>query len=93
MRLSEDRISHLSHLILNTLIDQGFIFVREMDEGTVRNQIKETFVDVLHLEDAVDDKVRKKIASYKRSIPEGSNEWHILYQRFTKEEMDKKGRG
>jgi hypothetical protein len=92
MRLTEDRISHLSHLILNGLVDQGFVFIREIDEGTVRNRIKKVFVEELQIEDAVDDKVRAKIASYKRSIPEGSNEWHILYQRFYNENMGKRGK-
>jgi len=91
MRLSEERISHLSHLILDRLIDQGFIFVTEADEPALRRKIKAVFLGDLKREDAIDDRIRQKIASYKRAIPEGSSEWDILYQRFYNEEKGKTG--
>ncbi len=91
MRLTEDRISHLSHLILNHLLNEDMIFVTEHDEGKVRARIKRVFIEELRQEEALDDKIRHKISSYKRHIPEGSSEWQILYQRFYKEEMDKRG--
>jgi hypothetical protein len=93
MRLSEERISHLSHLILDQLIEKGDIFVTESKEPTVRTRIKKVFLEQFRKEDEIDDKIRKKITSYKRSIPEGSSEWEILYQRFYKEEMSRKGSG
>ncbi len=92
MRLSEDRISHLSHLILDHLLDHDLIFVTEHNEAKVRARIKRVFIEALRQEEALDEKIRTKISSYKRHIPEGSSEWHILYQRFYKEEMDRKGR-
>ncbi len=91
MRLSEDRISHLSHLILDHLLNQDLLFVTEYDEAKVRTRIKRVFLDELRREEALDEKIRQKISSYKRHIPEGSSEWQILYQRFYKEEMDRKG--
>ncbi len=91
MRLSEDRISHLSHLILDHLLNQDLLFVTEHDEAKVRTRIKKVFIEELQQEEFLDEKIRKKISSYKRHIPEGSNEWQILYQRFYKEEMGRKG--
>ena len=35
--------------------------------------------------------VRRKIASIKRGVVEGSNEWSLLYKRYRDEEMRKKG--
>ena len=91
MKLSEDRISHLSHLVLNHLIEEGFVFITEDKEPSVRSRVKKIFTGKLENEDALDERVRKKIASYQRKIPEGSNEWHILYQRFYQEEKSRKG--
>lgn len=91
MKLTADRTSHLSHLILDHLNDDGFIFMAEKDEPAVLRQIKKVFVDELEREEALDEKIRKKIASYQRRIPEGSNEWQILYQRFYQEEKGRTG--
>lgn len=91
MKLSEDRISHLSHLVLNHLIEEGFVFITEDKEPSVRFRVKKIFTGKLENEDALDERVRKKIASYQRKIPEGSNEWQILYQRFYQEEKARKG--
>ncbi len=91
MRLSEDRVSHLSHLILNQLTDQGFVFMAESYEPAARARIKKIFIEGLKREEALDEKVRKKITSYKRTIPEGSSEWHLLYQRFYREEKVRTG--
>ena len=41
--------------------------------------------------DAVDEVVRKKIASLKRGVVEGSAEWNILHRRYREEELRKKG--
>ncbi len=91
MKLSEDRVSHLSHLILDQLIDQGHVFMAESYEPTARSRIKKIFVEGLRREEALDEKIRGKIASYKRTIPEGSSEWHLLYQRFYREEKVRTG--
>jgi len=91
LKLSEDRISHLSHLILDQILEQGLIFMKEDDEPAARAEIRKVFVAELQKEEALDQKIRNKIVSYKRTIPEGSNEWHILYQRFQREEKTRKG--
>ena len=41
--------------------------------------------------DAVDLAIRKKIASLKRGVVEGSAEWSILYRRYREDELRKKG--
>ena len=91
MKLSEERVSHLSHLILDRLLDKGLIFLVEEHEPTCRKGIKRIFLEELEREEALDRRVRDKIASYKRSIPEGSEEWRILYQRFYREEKARSG--
>jgi len=41
--------------------------------------------------DATDAIVRRKIASLKRGVVEGSAEWQILFRRYRDEELRKKG--
>ena len=41
--------------------------------------------------DAVDAIARRKIASLKRGVVEGSAEWNILFRRYRDEELRKKG--
>ncbi|MEJ2315311.1 MAG: hypothetical protein P8Y85_11340 [Nitrospirota bacterium] len=39
MRLSDDKITHMTHMILKGLLDRGIIDITE-DEGTVRRAMK-----------------------------------------------------
>ena len=85
MRLSREKLIHLSHVIVGGL---------EKTEGVQllqdRNDVRLTILDVLHdamrLEDEIDGQVRRKITSQKRDIPEGSREWDILYRKYYEEE-------
>ena len=39
----------------------------------------------------IDESVRHKISSLKRDLPEGSAEWKVMYQKYYKEEMSRRG--
>jgi hypothetical protein len=47
--------------------------------------------EFLMVEDKVDRAARDKIRTQKRDIPEGSEEWDILHQRYYSEELKKLG--
>ncbi len=91
MRLSEERISYLSRLILDTLWKEDLMDLER--EEVVLQEIKRTMRDFLRVEDEVDEMVRRKIRSMSRIIPEGGREWEILYKKFFEEEMRKRGFG
>jgi hypothetical protein len=91
MALSEDKISHLSHLILNDLA-QGHRATFLVEAGKVLREIKRVIVRELQAEEAIDQAVRTKLASYSRPISEGSPEWEILYHKFFTEERQKRKR-
>lgn len=92
MRLSDDKISHLTHVILKGLLDKGA--VKPLDEeGHIRREIKRVIVRELKIGDGIDESVRKKLQSYQKKIYEGSSEWEVLYNKFYEEEAAKKGRG
>lgn len=90
MRLTDDKISHLSHVVYGGLKERGLISPTGA-ESAVRKAIKQTIVKTLRLEDEVDAKVQLKLRSYSRKIQEGSSEWNVLYDKFLIEELEKKG--
>jgi hypothetical protein len=86
MRLSEDRISHISHQILNGIIKGGLIEPAVAEEKVLRD-IKRTVVQELQFDDDVDSVVRHTIRSLSRRVPEGSPEWEVLYRKYREEEL------
>jgi hypothetical protein len=91
MMLSEDKISHLSHVLLKGLIQQGVVEPVE-DEGAIRREIKRTIVSELKIGEEIDEVVKKKLQSFSKKLIEGSPEWEVLYRKFFREEEIKKGR-
>jgi len=91
MMLSEDKISHLSHVLLKSLIGQQLVELKE-DEGSIRREIKHTIVSELRIGEEMDEIVRKKLQSFSKKVIEGSPEWEVLYRKFFREEEIKKGR-
>ena len=92
MRLSDDKISHLTHVVTKGLIDQKAI-VPLVDEGQIRREMRRVLINELKLADSIDEAVRRKLQSYSRKIYEGGSEWEVLYNKFYEEETSKKGRG
>ncbi|UCD34603.1 MAG: DUF507 family protein [Nitrospiraceae bacterium] len=92
MRLSDDKISHLTHVILKGLLDRGALKALD-EEGHIRREIRRVIVNELKIVDGIDEHIRRKLQSYSKKIYEGSPEWEVLYQKFFEEEASKKGRG
>jgi hypothetical protein len=90
MNVSDDKISHLSHLVLRELQRGGVRFIDE--ESQVLREIKRRIASELKIDDEVDGIVRRKLDSYARRLVEGSSEWSVLYERFYDEEMRKRNR-
>jgi hypothetical protein len=91
MMLSEDKISHLSHVLLKGLLQQGLVELVE-DESAIRREIKRTIVSELKIGEEIDQIVRKKLQSFSKKLIEGTPEWEVLYKKFFREEEIKKGR-
>lgn len=88
MRLSEDRISHIAHLINDGIWKDDLVDFTS-DEQALK-EIKRTLTDYLKIEDLADSAARTKIRSLSRDVPEGSREWDILYKQYFDEERAKK---
>ena len=91
MMLSEDKISHLSHLVLQGLEKDPDV-ERKGSSTEILRLIKRTVHAELQLDEEIGEIVRKKLASYSRKIVEGSPEWDALYHKTFSEEMKKRRR-
>jgi len=91
MSLSEEKISHLAHRILDELSEDPDLKWRVEEEKILRD-IKRTIVAELKLEEEMDRLIRQRLASYSRKIPEGSQEWDILYKKVFHEELKRRRR-
>jgi hypothetical protein len=88
--LSDEKISHMSHLLLRQLKERGIVRLLA-EESRIRKQIKRSIVEELKLGEEIDEAVRRKLQSYSKKIVEGSPEWEVLYKRFFQEEEKKRG--
>jgi hypothetical protein len=84
IKLSESRISHLAHLVMDGLRKDKL--AEFPNEGRSLAETKQVLRDFFHQEDQIDEIVRQKIASLSRHVPAGSREWDILYRKYFEEE-------
>jgi hypothetical protein len=92
VRLSEDRISHISHLVLDMLVRNRNVDLLQPEEKLLR-EIKHTLFNELKFEDEADEAARRTIQSLSRRVPEGSPEWDVLYRKYRDEEMRRRSKG
>lgn len=87
--LSNEKVSHLSHVIVQEVMHHPAVTVKS-DRERMLKTIKRVIVTELAEEEEIDRKVRSKLASYSRRIVEGSTEWEILYRQAREEEIRKR---
>jgi hypothetical protein len=84
----EEQVTQLAHKIHDRIYHDDL--VDYPDEDRALRSVKQTLNETLLAEEALDEKVRTKISSLKRSVQEGSPEWDILYRQYMDEELGKK---
>jgi hypothetical protein len=90
VRLSRDKINKVAHLVTDALADNEAVEFVE-DRNTVRLEVRKVLEELLNREEKIDQLARQKIESQKRTILEGSQEWDILYRKYSNEEVKKLG--
>jgi len=85
MLLSEDKLSHLSHVILDSIKASKLVRLRG-DEVLALREIKRALAEEVGQEEEIDRHVRARLASYSRPLFEGSAEWDTLYRKAFEEE-------
>ena len=78
MKLSRDKINHISSLIVTDFENREELDYK-MDLNDVRLEITRVMTEELKMDDRADSEARKTIASYKeKKIREGTPEWDII---------------
>ncbi len=88
MNLSEGRLSYLSHLLMQCVLDEKLGRVRS--DRLFLNEAKRALMDAFSLDGRLDKAVRARMP--KRIVP-GSREWDVLYRKYYEEERRKLGAG
>jgi uncharacterized protein len=89
MILSDEKVTHLSHLILRHFKNPANARLK-VEEVAVLREIKRFLSAELNVDKEVDVLVRRRLASYSRPPTEGSSEWETLYRKTFEEEMRKR---
>ncbi len=90
MRLSREKVVRISHAVTDLLVATEEVEFVE-DRATIRQEIVQILQALLREEEHVDAEARRKIASQKKEILEGSEEWDILYRKYYNEELKRMG--
>ena len=87
MKLSRERVLHISRLIMGYL-DQDDAVEYFEDPNEIRQQIVKMIEAEMKADEMIDALVRRKLETQKRII-EGSDEWDVLYRKYHEDEVSK----
>jgi hypothetical protein len=90
VRISRDKLNKLAHTIADTLAEIEEVDFLE-DRNTIRQEARKALEKLLMEETRIDAAARLKIASQRKIIVEGSQEWDILYRKYYNDEVKKLG--
>ena len=90
MRISADKVNKLAHTVADTLAEIPEVDFLE-DRNTIRQEARKALLKLLTDELKIDAAARLKIASQRKIIVEGSQEWDILYRKYYNDEVKKLG--
>ncbi len=90
MRISRDKLNKLAHTVADTLAEIPECDFLE-DRNTIRQEARKILEKLLIDEMKLDAGARQKIASQRKIIVEGSQEWDILYRKYYNDEVKKLG--
>lgn len=90
MILSEDRQSHLAHVIINGIWEDDLVDYSD-DDLALRMAKKAVVAFVQEMGD-FDATIKQKLQTLKRGVVEGSPEWDLLYRKYMNEELNKRGK-
>jgi hypothetical protein len=91
MIISEDRQSHLAHMITDAVYDDDLVDFTD-DDLAIR-LAKRAVAEFVKEDEDIDRKAREKVASLKRNVLEGTPEWDVLYRKYYEEERNRRGQG
>jgi uncharacterized protein len=89
MILSEERQSHWAKIITDKVWGDDIVDFSDDDEAL--KAAKKAIVLFVKEDMEIDTKAREKVASLKRNVMEGTQEWEIMYKKYYEEEKNRRG--
>jgi len=86
----DDRYSDLSHKILDELYEE-YLIEYDVNDNQVKNVIFNAFRDYAKAYEEIDDIVYEKIRNQEKEILPGSSEYELLYEKYFREELNRRG--
>ena len=90
MRITRDKLNKLAHVVADTLAETDECEFLD-DRNTIRQEARKALELLLLAEMKIDAAAKQKIASQRKIIQEGSQEWDILYRKYYNDEVKKLG--
>jgi hypothetical protein len=88
MKISREKINQLSLLVIDSLAaDPKIVFKQPRNE--IRLKVVEVMRKEMEREEQIEGAASQRILSMSREIPEGSEEWDVLFDKYYREESDK----
>lgn len=91
LKLSRNKVNCIASLITNYVENHDELdYVGDI--GNVRFKVYHLIMDELRLYEQIENVAKDRIKIQKRSVPDGSREWEILFRKYITEELGKLGR-
>lgn len=90
MRISREKINHLSNIIVKELEDSEDVSFLG-DSTDVRINVVRAITNELAIDDEIDEEVRRVLSTYSNRLIEGTREWDILYAKHYDQETKRRG--
>lgn len=91
LKLSRNKVNCLSSLITD-YIENNEEMDYNADIGNIRLKVYHLIMDELRLFEQIETNAKERVRIQKRSVPEGSREWEILFRKYVTEELFKLGK-
>ena len=90
MKMTHEKIVQVSHQVVAAIEALDEVEIYE-EPNTIRVEIVKILNELMQEEEKIDETVKARIASQKRTILEGGGEWEILYRKYYSDELRKLG--
>ncbi|MCK5056936.1 MAG: DUF507 family protein [Candidatus Aminicenantes bacterium] len=90
-KLSRNKVNCLASLITSHIENSDDLDYSD-EIGNIRFKIFHLIMDELRMYEQIENNVKERMKTQKRSIPEGSREWEILFRKYSTEELSNLGK-
>jgi hypothetical protein len=91
LKLSRNKVNYLSSLVARYIENTDDIDY-SVDIGNIRLRIFHLIMNELKIFEQIEMDAKERVKIQKRTVPEGSREWEILFRKYVSEELAKLGK-